>query len=220
MASLYHIPPIANHEQAHIGYTMAMRQIKSIFFVNISRFACACAFFVVPLQGGARVQQIKLLDQLDMNLNEMRRIRKQKFLRRIFWELIASLVIGAGLAALLWHYNCREDFGTIVGVVTASTFVTFLIIDYFGVYLDEKWEQENTDPRYPGYYIFQYDWKSPKFILKFVLWNLLIISVGVCLIAIVEVTVIPAILYFGTLIALIGQYIWDNKIKKKFDDKD
>ena len=155
-----------------------------------------------------------------MNLEERRKQRKRRFARRVLWELLGAVAVGVGFGALLWYYDCKDDFATIVGAITISTFVILVAIDYFGTYLDEKWEDENTDPRYPGYYFFKYDWKSPKFILKFVLWNLLLIMVGCVVIIIVDVSIIPAILYFGTLIALIGQYIWDNKIKKKFDDKD
>lgn len=148
------------------------------------------------------------------------RTAKQKFRRRVLWELLGSLVIGAALYAFLAYYDCTEDLGTIVTAVTIGTFITFVIIDYMGVYLEEKMNKENTDPRYPGYYIIYYNWRSPKFVLKFILWLLLYAIVGAVLIIIVDVSIWPAIIYFGLSIALIIQYIWDNYIKKKFDNEE
>ena len=148
------------------------------------------------------------------------RTAKQKFRRRVLWELLVSLVIGAALYAFMAYYDCTEDLGTIVTVVTIGTFISFVIIDYMGVYLEEKMNKENTDPRYPGYYIIYYNWRSPKFVLKFILWLLLYAIVGAVLIIIVDVSIWPAIIYFGLSIALIIQYIWDNYIKKKFDNEE
>lgn len=148
------------------------------------------------------------------------RTAKQKFRRRVLWELLGSLVIGAALYAFMAYYDCTEDLGTIVIAVTIGTFISFVIIDYMGVYLEEKMNKENTDPRYPGYYIIYYNWRSPKFVLKFILWLLLYAIVGAVLIIIVDVSIWPAIIYFGLSIALIIQYIWDNYIKKKFDNEE
>ena len=148
----------------------------------------------------------------------MARTAKQKFARRVLWELIGSLVIGAALGSFMAYYDCTEDLGTIVTAVTIGTFISFVIIDYMVVYLNEKMNKENTDPRYPGYYIIYYNWRSPKFVLKFILWLLLYIIVGAVLIIIVDVSIWPAIIYFGITIIGIIQYIWDNYIKNKFDN--
>jgi FtsH-binding integral membrane protein len=148
----------------------------------------------------------------------MARTAKQKFARRVLWELIGSLVIGGALGAFMAYYDCTEDLGTIVTAVTIGTFISFVIIDYMVVYLNEKMNKENTDLRYPGYYIIHYNWRSTKFVLKFILWLLLYIIVGAVLIIIVDVSIWPAIIYFGITIIGIIQYIWDNYIKKKFDN--
>jgi hypothetical protein len=76
--------------------------------------------------------------------------------------------------------------------------------------MDEKYRDDN------GNLVISFEWSNPKFLLKFILWNIFFIIIGWTVIVIIGdsfVSKLPAIIYFGLFIGLIVNFINDNRKK-------
>lgn len=145
----------------------------------------------------------------------MSKTAKQKFARRVLWEFLISLLINVALGAFIAYYTDLEDFWTVMVTIFISTFVGIVFCDYVICYTPERMDERYADGK--GNWLISFEWSNPKFLLKFILWNIFLIIVGWTVILIIGdsfASKLPAIIYFGLFIALIVKFIIDNRKSK------
>ena len=146
----------------------------------------------------------------------MSRTAKQKFARRVIWELIISVVINVALGCFIAYYTDMEDFWKVMTGIFVGTFLSFVICDFLIVYTPARMDEKYDDGE--GNWQITFEWRNPLFVLKFILWNIFLLFIGWVTIIIADesfTSKLPAILYFGVLIALVVQFIIDNSKSKK-----
>lgn len=146
----------------------------------------------------------------------MSKTAKQKFARRVLWEFLISLLINVALGAFIAYYTDLEDFWTVMVTIFISTFVGIVFCDYVICYTPERMNERYDDDG-KGNWLISFEWSNPKFLLKFILWNIFLIIVGWTVILIIGdsfASKLPAIIYFGLFIALIVKFIIDNRKSK------
>ena len=145
----------------------------------------------------------------------MSKTAKQKFARRVLWEFLISLLINVALGAFIAYYTDLEDFWTVMVTIFIGTFVGIVFCDYVICYTPERMDERYADGK--GNWLISFEWSNPKFLLKFILWNIFLIIVGWTVILIIGdsfASKLPAIIYFGLFIALIVKFIIDNRKSK------
>ena len=146
----------------------------------------------------------------------MSKTAKQKFARRVLWEFLISLLINVALGAFIAYYTDLEDFWTVMVTIFIGTFVGIVFCDYVICYTPERMDERYADDG-KGNWLISFEWSNPKFLLKFILWNIFLIIVGWTVILIIGdsfASKLPAIIYFGLFIALIVKFIIDNRKSK------
>jgi uncharacterized membrane protein YczE len=144
----------------------------------------------------------------------MSKTAKQKFARRVLWELLISLLINVAIGAFIAYHTDLEDFWTMMIALFIGTFVGFVLCDYLICYIPARMDENNRDDN--GNWVISFEWSNPKFLLKFILWNIFFIIIGWTVIVIIGdsfVSKLPAIIYFGLFIGLIVNFINDNRKK-------
>ena len=144
----------------------------------------------------------------------MSKTAKQKFARRVLWEFLISLLINVAIGAFIAYHTDLEDFWTMMIALFIGTFVGFVLCDYLICYIPARMDENNRDDN--GNWVISFEWSNPKFLLKFILWNIFFIIIGWTVIVIIGdsfVSKLPAIIYFGLFIGLIVNFINDNRKK-------
>lgn len=145
----------------------------------------------------------------------MSKTAKQKFARRVLWEFLISLLINVALGAFIAYYTDLEDFWTMMVTIFIGTFVGIVFCDYVICYTPERMDERYDDGK--GNWLISFEWSNPKFLLKFILWNIFLIIIGWTVIVIIGdsfASKLPAIIYFGLFIVLIVKFIIDNRKSK------
>ena len=60
----------------------------------------------------------------------MSKTAKQKFARRVLWELLISLLINVAIGAFIAYHTDLEDFWPMMITLFIGTFVGFVFCDY------------------------------------------------------------------------------------------
>jgi uncharacterized membrane protein YczE len=144
----------------------------------------------------------------------MSKTAKQKFARRVLWEFLISLLINVAIGAFIAYHTDLEDFWTMMIALFIGTFVGLVLCDYLICYIPARIDEKNRDDN--GNWVISFEWSNPKFLLKFILWNIFFIIIGWTVIVIIGdsfVSKLPAIIYFGLFIGLIVNFINDNRKK-------
>jgi uncharacterized membrane protein YczE len=144
----------------------------------------------------------------------MSKTAKQKFARRVLWEFLISLLINVAIGAFIAYHTDLEDFWTMMIALFIGTFVGFVLCDYLICYIPARMDEKYRDDN--GNLVISFEWSNPKFLLKFILWNIFFIIIGWTVIVIIGdsfVSKLPAIIYFGLFIGLIVNFINDNRKK-------
>ena len=145
----------------------------------------------------------------------MSKTAKQKFARRVLWELLISLLINVAIGAFIAYHTDLEDFWPMMITLFIGTFVGFVFCDFVICYTPERMDERYDDGK--GNWLISFEWSNPKFLLKFILWNIFFIIIGWTVIVIIGdsfASKLPAIIYFGLFIVLIVKFIIDNRKSK------
>jgi hypothetical protein len=146
----------------------------------------------------------------------MSKTAKQKFARRVLWEFLISLLINVAIGAFIAYHTDLEDFWPMMITLFIGTFVGIVFCDYVICYTPERMN-ERYDVDGKGNWLISFEWSNPKFLLKFILWNIFFIIIGWTVIVIIGdsfASKLPAIIYFGLFIVLIVKFIIDNRKSK------
>ena len=146
----------------------------------------------------------------------MSKTAKQKFARRVLWEFLISLLINVAIGAFIAYHTDLEDFWPMMITLFSGTFVGFVFCDFVICYTPERMNERYDDDG-KGNWLISFEWSNPKFLLKFILWNIFFIIIGWTVIVIIGdsfASKLPAIIYFGLFIVLIVKFIIDNRKSK------
>ena len=146
----------------------------------------------------------------------MSKTAKQKFARRVLCELLISLLINVAIGAFIAYHTDLEDFWPMMITLFIGTFVGFVFCDFVICYTPERMNERYDDDG-KGNWLIPFEWSNPKFLLKFILWNIFFIIIGWTVIVIIGdsfASKLPAIIYFGLFIVLIVKFIIDNRKSK------
>lgn len=141
----------------------------------------------------------------------MSKTAKQKFARRVLWELLISLLINVAIGTFIAYHTDLEDFWPMMITLFIGTFVGFIFCDFLICYTPERMHENYGDGK--GNLLISFEWSNPMFLLKFILWNIFFIFVGWVVIVIIGdsfASKLPAIIYFGVFLILLVKFLIDN----------
>ena len=142
----------------------------------------------------------------------MSKTAKQKFARRVLWELLISLLINVAIGAFIAYHTDLEDFWPMMITLFIGTFVGFVFCDFVICYTPERMNERYDDDG-KGNWIISFEWSNPKFLLKFILWNIFFIFIGWVVIVIIGdsfASKLPAIIYFSLFLIFVVKFLIDN----------